>query len=130
MDGVSPRRRMSWLNDARCSRLSSRGRDDERALAVDPVQQPVGDQALDRLAHGRPGHVVGRHQLALGGDRRVGPELVRRRSASTSESCACLGRGPSVITRFSRGVRRGVKAFYLSTELAIAGTVWSGPVEP
>ena len=27
MDGVSPRRRMSWLNDARCSRLSSRGRE-------------------------------------------------------------------------------------------------------
>ena len=27
VDGVSPRRRMSWLNEARCSRLSSRGRE-------------------------------------------------------------------------------------------------------
>ena len=44
---------------------------DERALAVDPVQQPVGDQALDRLAHRGPRDVVRRHQLALRRDRRV-----------------------------------------------------------
>ena len=47
----------------------------ERALAVDLVEQAVGDQAVDRLADRGPRDAVGRHQLALGGDGGVGTEL-------------------------------------------------------
>ena len=106
------------------------GPGDERALAVDPVQQPVGDQALDRLAHGRPGHVVRRHQLALGGDRGVRPELVRRKLGQHVGELRVLGTGAVRDHAVPARSARGVKAFYLSTELAAAGTVWSGPVEP
>ena len=42
----------------------------EGALGLDPVEQAAGDEAVDGLAHGGARDVVGRHQLALGRDRR------------------------------------------------------------
>ena len=93
VDGVSPRRRMSWLNDARCSRLSSRGRATKVPLAVDPVQQAVGDQAVDGLAHRRPGHGVRRHQLALGGDRGVRGQLAGGQLGQRVAQLGVLGAG-------------------------------------
>ncbi len=100
VDGVRPRRRMSWLNDARCRRLSSRGRATKVPLPWIRWSSPSAIRLVDRLAYRRPRDVVRRHQLALGRDRGVrAPARGRPGRPARRVSCACLGRGPSVMTR-------------------------------
>ena len=73
--GRCPRRRMSWVNDARCSWLSTRGTGDDGALAGDLGESAVGDEAGDGGAHRRAADPVMGHEVALGRDHRAGGEL-------------------------------------------------------
>ena len=75
VDGVFPRRRMSWVNEARCRWDCTAGSRDEGALALHPAQRTLGDERLDGAAHGGARDGVRLHQLALGGDRRCRGEV-------------------------------------------------------
>ena len=124
--GSSPRRRMSWLNDARCSRLSSRGRATNVPLPWIRCSSPSATRLVDGLAHRRPGHVVRRHQLALGGDRGVRRQLGRGQVGQRVAQLRVLGAGTVGDQR--RGRLAGLRHGNLSTALVLTGTVWYVPV--
>ena len=99
VEGVSPRRRMSWLNDARCSRLSSRGVATNVPFPWMRCSSPSAIRlsiALRTVARETSYVAISSRSEGIAAS---GPSSRTARSASTSLSCACLGRGPSVITR-------------------------------
>ena len=53
-------------------------RGDERALALAPDERPLGDEAVDGLAHRADGHAESVRELAFGGDRLARAPLERR----------------------------------------------------
>ena len=60
-----PRRRISSVKEV--SRPGGLGRlGDEGAASGDPLEQTLGDQRVERLSHGHPGHAETGDQLALG----------------------------------------------------------------
>ena len=63
--GSIPRRRISSVKEVRRPAVLARLRD-ERAAARDALEQTLGDEGVERLSYGHPGHAETSHQLALG----------------------------------------------------------------
>ena len=124
VDGVFPRRRMSWVNEARCRCDCTRGRRDERALALHPAQHALGDERLDGAAHGGARDGIRLHQLALGGDRAVGCQLGGGHPGQHGAQLRVLRLG-------AVGDRRAARSSSVPLDplaLVLTGTVQSVPV--
>ena len=125
VEGVRPRRRMSWLNDARCSLLSSRG----RATNVPFPWMRCRSPSTIRLSIDL--RTVSRETLYVDissrsdGIAAPGPSSRAASSSSTARSCTCLGSGPSVIRVWATRRPRNLPSRFVG----MTGTVWYVPVE-